>query len=254
MLNRRKMQRKGSSVVDGEPVGRGSGAALPATAQGETGGKRLSPEQRRAQLIDITEQLFASHSYAEIGVPDVARAAGVTPGLVYHYFPTKEALFVGVSELRANELLRFCQPNPALPLEEQVLQGLRGYLDFVDAHGRAYLNLFQGPAVADAGFVRVCERTREILIDYFVVALGETQPPRPVALRLALRGYIGYAESAILSWLELRQVTRATLEKVLLTAILSAISAGIASEERPPMSIEETAKLIRRARKRFGLA
>ncbi len=225
----------------------------PSAASEGSAGKRLSPEQRRAQLVDITEQLFATHSYGEIGVPDVARAAGVTPGLVYHYFPTKEALFVGVSELRANELLRFCQPHPELPLEEQVLQGVRGYLDFVEAHGRAYLNLFHGPAAADEGFVRVCERTREIMIDYIVVALGARDPAQPRALRLALRGYVGYAESAILSWLERRQVPRETLERLLLAAILSAVVMGLASEEHPPMSREETAKFAQRYRARFRL-
>jgi AcrR family transcriptional regulator len=224
----------------------------PSTLEGGTG-KRLSPEQRRAQIIDITEQLFATHPYGEVGVPDVARAAGVTPGLVYHYFPTKEALFIAASELRANELLRFCQPSPGLALEEQVLQGVRGYLAFVDAHGRAYLNLFQGPAAADEGFVQVCERTRQLLIDFVVVGLGATDPARPVALRLALRGYIGFAESTILSWLPRRQVPRETLERLLLAAILSAIRIGLASEADPPMSPEDAAKLEGRSRKRFGL-
>ena len=110
--------------------------------------KRLSPAERRAQIVDVTERLFATHAYSEVSVPDVARAAGITPGLVYHYFPTKEALFLAAYEVRARELLLFCEPEPRLPFEEQVHRGVRGYLDFVEAHGQAYLNLFHGPAVA----------------------------------------------------------------------------------------------------------
>jgi AcrR family transcriptional regulator len=215
--------------------------------------KRLSPEERRAQIVDVTERLFATHAYAEIGVPDVARAAGITPGLVYHYFPTKEVLFLAAYEVRARELMRFCEPDPELPFEEQVARGIRGYLTFVEAHGRAYLNLFHGPAVAEEGFVRVCELSRELMVDRFVIGLGATDPSKYPALRLSLRGYIGYAESAVLVWLEKQEVTRAVLEKMLLAAVLSAVRVGLASEPSPPLSADAAAKLDRRYRKRFGL-
>ncbi|HEX4445885.1 MAG TPA: helix-turn-helix domain-containing protein [Polyangiaceae bacterium] len=218
-----------------------------------TGLRRLSPEQRRAQIIDVTEQLFTTRAYADIGVPDVAEAAGVTPGLVYHYFASKEALFLATYELRAKELLRFCQPDPTLPFEEQVLRGVRGYLDFVEAHGRAYLNLFHSAAVAEAQFVALCESTREILVDNFVIALGSPDPSRAPALRLSLRGYLGYSESVVLSWLERRQVSRATLERFLLAAILSAIRIGLASEADALLSPADAATLEREYRKRFGL-
>jgi AcrR family transcriptional regulator len=215
--------------------------------------KRLSPEERRAQIVDVTERLFATRAYVDIGVPDVARAAGITPGLVYHYFPTKESLFLAAYEVRARELLRFCEPEPLLPFEEQVGRGVRGYLDFVEAHGRAYLNLFHGPAAAEEGFVRVCELTRELMVDRFVVGLGAADPSKYPALRLALRGYIGYSESVVLAWLEKRQVTRAVLEAMLLSAILAAVTVGLASEPSPPMAPEEATKLARRYRKRFAL-
>jgi AcrR family transcriptional regulator len=215
--------------------------------------KRMSPDERRAQIVDVTERLFATHAYSEIGVPNVARAAGITPGLVYHYFPTREALLLAAYEVRARELLQFCEPEPRLPFEEQVQRGVRGYLDFVEAHGRAYLNLFHGPAVAEEGFVRVCELTREFMVDRFVVGLGGVDPSKYPALRLALRGYIGYSESAVLAWLEKRQVTRAVLETMLFAAILAAVRVGLASEPSPPLSPEEAVKLARRYRRRLGL-
>jgi AcrR family transcriptional regulator len=191
--------------------------------------KRLSPAERRAQIVDVTERLFATHAYSEIGVPDVARAAGITPGLVYHYFPTKEALFLAAYEVRARELLFFCEPEPSLPFEEQVHRGVRGYLDFVEAHGQAYLNLFHGPAVAEEGFVLVCEMTRELMVDRFVGGLGARDPSKYPALRLAL------------------------LETMLLSGILAAVRVGLASEPSPPMSPEEAKKLVGRYRRRFAL-
>ena len=215
--------------------------------------RRLSPEQRRAQIVDVTERLFSTRAYSEIGVADVARAAGVTPGLVYHYFETKEALFLAAFEVRARELLEFCDWNPSLPFEQQVERGVRGYLDFVEAHGRAYVNIFHGPALVEEGFVRVSELTREIMVDRFVIALGARDPSRYPALRLSLRGYLGYSESIVLLWFENRVVPRASLEKMLFSAIIAAVRVGLASEATPPMSEEDAAKLERRYRRRFKL-
>jgi AraC-like DNA-binding protein len=114
---------------------------------------------------------------------------------------------------------------------------VRGYLDFVEAHGRPYLNLFHSALTAETQFVALCESTREILVDNFVTALRGSDPARAPALRLSLRGYLGYSESVILSWLERRQVSRETLDGLLLAAILSAVrSMGLASEIEPQIS------------------
>jgi AcrR family transcriptional regulator len=219
----------------------------------EPAGRRLSPDQRRAQIVDVTERLFSTRPYAEVGVPDVARAAGITPGLVYHYFPTKEALFLAAFQVRARELLEFCDWDPSLPFEEQVDRGVRGYLDFVEAHGRAYVNLFHGPASVEEGFVRVSELTREIMVDRFVLALGGRDPSKYPALRLSLRGYIGYSESAVMLWFERRMVSREALEKMLFSAVIAAVRVGLASETSPSMSAEDAARLERRYRRRFKL-
>jgi len=218
------------------------------------GPRRLSPADRRGQLIDVAEGLFKSRAYGDIGVIDVAKAAGITVGLVYHYFESKEALFMAAYELRAQELLRFCELDPTLPFTEQVERGVRGYLDFVEAHGIAFLNLFRSAAASEPEFLRVCEQTRERIVDNFVSALGYGGDlEKPVALRLSLRGYLGYSESAVLQWLAKPTVTRETLQRLLLSAIIGAVRIGVASEREPPLSEEAAAELERHYRRHFGL-
>jgi AcrR family transcriptional regulator len=51
--------------------------------------RRLDPEQRRAQLLDIGARLFAERAYEDVWIEEVAELAGVSRGLMYHYFPTK---------------------------------------------------------------------------------------------------------------------------------------------------------------------
>jgi AcrR family transcriptional regulator len=215
-------------------------------------GKRLSPAERRAQLIAITEQLFKTTPYAEFDVSDVAKAARITPGLVYHYFPTKEALLLSAFELRAAELLEFCDPDPALPFLAQVEVGVKGYMDFVENHRIVYLNLFKGPTAAEPEIQRACDETREAIVARFLAGLGLDGTDLP-ATRLSLRGYLGYSETIVLRWLEAQTVTRATVERMLFSIIIAAFRIGLASDPNAPLSAPELAELETAYRDHFDL-
>lgn len=51
------------------------------------------PEERRRELLACAMRLFAEEGYDNVSVRAVARAAGVAPGLAYHYFDSKERMF-----------------------------------------------------------------------------------------------------------------------------------------------------------------
>jgi AcrR family transcriptional regulator len=55
--------------------------------------RRLRPEQREAAILDAALAAFAQHGFADARIEDIARAAKVSKGSVYLYFPTKQALF-----------------------------------------------------------------------------------------------------------------------------------------------------------------
>lgn len=191
--------------------------------------KRLSSSERRAQIIVAAEDLFKTRPYSEFGVPEVARALGITQGLVYHYFPSKEALVVAAVEARARELLTFCLPEETLPLGEQIERGVAGYLDYVEAHNVAYLNLFRGATASEPDVLRICEETRTMIIGRLLSSLGLLAHAAP-ATRLSLRAYFGYSENAVLQWLDRRDIPRATLEKMLRSMMLAAVQAGLGNE------------------------
>lgn len=216
--------------------------------------RRLSPDQRRKQLIGIVEDLFRSRPYEELGVPDVARQAGVTQGLVYHYFPTKEALFLAAFRDRADELLRRCLPALDAPLPVLVERAVGGYLDFVEERRVVYLNLFRGTTASEPVVHRLCEETRFRIVDHFMASLG-VGPHELPAMRLSLRGYIGYAESVILEWIERAHgdTPRSTVEKLLYAAILGAIRGGLSCEATPPLGPEALDALEREYRAYFGI-
>jgi AcrR family transcriptional regulator len=58
-------------------------------------------EDRREQIIDAAMRVFAQKGFMKSTNKDVAREAGITPGLIYYYFESKEALLKAVLEERS---------------------------------------------------------------------------------------------------------------------------------------------------------
>lgn len=56
------------------------------------------PDTRMQELLEAALEVFARRGYRNARLDDVADAAGVTKGAIYHYFDTKEALLLGVIE------------------------------------------------------------------------------------------------------------------------------------------------------------
>ena len=59
----------------------------------------------RAALVAAARPLFAEHGYAAVSTDQIARAAGVTRGALYHQFAGKEDLFAAVFEQVESELV-----------------------------------------------------------------------------------------------------------------------------------------------------
>lgn len=58
-------------------------------------------DDRREQIIDAAMRVFAQKGFTRATNKDIAREAGITPGLIYHYFESKEALFKAIIEMRS---------------------------------------------------------------------------------------------------------------------------------------------------------
>src|SRR6266581_4174366 len=58
-------------------------------------------EDRREQIIDAAMHVFAQKGFTKATNKDIAREAGITPGLIYYYFESKEALLNAILETRS---------------------------------------------------------------------------------------------------------------------------------------------------------
>ena len=77
----------------------------------------MDPEERRRELLACAMRLFAEEGYDNVSVRAVARAAGVAPGLAYHYFDSKERLFAEAIE----DYARLCAEGVCEILDEKNL-------------------------------------------------------------------------------------------------------------------------------------
>lgn len=214
--------------------------------------RRLSPDERRAQIVDVVAELFSSRAYQDISVADVARAAGVTEGLIYHYFDTRTGLFAAAIALSCAQLLQASIPDLKLTLPAQFEQGLRGYLDYAEEHRTAFLNVFRGPAAHEPEYQHVIEQTRMALVEHIVQVLGIAEHELPVT-RLSLRGYVAFGEATVLAWLEREAVSRNTLERLLYNSVLTAVSSGLALEGKRPLTTEQRQRIEDDFRAHFQL-
>lgn len=110
---------------------------------------RERTETTRLALIDAARTLFVSKGYGETSTPEIAVAAGITRGALYHHFVDKRDLFRQVLVREAEAVaadIEAATPRQLTP-REALLEGSTAYLKTMTAPGRTRLLLIEGPAV-----------------------------------------------------------------------------------------------------------
>src|ERR1700677_2679947 len=110
---------------------------------GEPAYTRLPLDERRRQLLDAGAALFTQHAYEEISMRQIAKAAGVSKPLLYHYFPSKNELFLAALAEAASELQELIEPSGEGTPVEQLTASLDAYLAWIEDNGQTWAKLMQ---------------------------------------------------------------------------------------------------------------
>jgi AcrR family transcriptional regulator len=184
---------------------------------------RLDVDERRRRLLDLGAELFARHGYEELSMARIAREAGISKALLYHYFPSKQAYFAATLEQAAQELAQATAPDPDAPPVEQLSRSLDAFLAWVERHMGAYDKLIRSvgavPEVRD-----LVERVRAQTADRILAGLT-TDEPQP-ELRAAVRGWLWFMDGVVLDWIEHRDIERPRVHGLLLGTLLGAVTAA----------------------------
>jgi AcrR family transcriptional regulator len=182
---------------------------------------RLDPEGRRAQILEAARQVFSEQPYAAVSMAGVAQAAGVTRGLVHHYFGGKVELFRAVVALLAERAPALVATDLHLPIEELVASNVDRWLSFVEEHRELALAIGVGAVHPDDPELQaLVDDTRDRVIERMIRNhTGANEAPPEV--RLMLNAYLGLADSAAREWLYHGRATREQVQTLLVSALMA---------------------------------
>lgn len=200
-----------------------------AANQGERTRRRLSTEERREQLLSVGARLFSESPYDEVWIEQVAEIAGVSRGLLYHYFPTKRDFFAAVVERESGRMLRMTAAVPGVPVREQLGAGLDVFLEYVEAHAHGFRAFHRADAAGDQA-VRTVYRQALAAQERQILAALAADPEigrsteEELELRIAVRGWLAFTTAVCLEWLRGAELTREQVRDLCARALLGVIA------------------------------
>jgi len=182
----------------------------------DTGRTRLTPDERRAQLLELGVRLFSSRTIEEISIDVVVEEAGVSRGLIYHYFDGLQGYREALMRYAADELFRQTAPPPGREPVERLAASLAAYVDYVVANETGYRSLVAAAAGGNEAMRAIYDETFEAMGERFFEEAPALEMPDTPAVRLVLRGWQAMAEQLVLAWCEDKgAMTRAELLRLI---------------------------------------
>jgi AcrR family transcriptional regulator len=183
---------------------------------------RLDVDERRRQLLETGAKVFTERPYDEVSMAAVAREAGISKGLLYHYFPSKRDFFVATLEAAASELAALTETDPDEPPVAQLEKSLDAYLAWIDANAESYRKLIESAAGSDDAR-SIVTRVRSDTVERMLDALGSRKPQ----LRTALHAWLWSIDGATLDWLDHRDIPRDELKNLLVTSFAATVERNL---------------------------
>jgi AcrR family transcriptional regulator len=193
---------------------------------------RLNPEARRAQLIELGVEMLATRTLDELSVEDIAQQAGISRGLLFHYFSSKQEFHIEVARAAAQELLRRTAPDPSLAPVEALRASLTAFVAYVEENPDNYTSLVRGAASGDAVMRSIFDDTRASMAGRVIRIVGELGVTMGPRAELAIHGWVAFAEACVIGWLETRALDREQLLDLLTKALPAVVVAS--SDEAVP--------------------
>ena len=190
---------------------------------------RRTAGDRRAQLVEIGLELLPTTPVQDLTIDEVARRAGISRSLLFHYFATKSEYYTAVLAAAAALLRDHVVPRPGTPLTGQLPGMLDRFVAWVETYRDSHLAFVRGAHAGDPDIARVYRDTREQLVE---VALAAVPLPDGDRQRQLVRSWFAFTEDLVLQWTGEPTMTRAELLEVI-TEVLRGLS-GHAGEPAPP--------------------
>jgi len=154
----------------------------------------------RERLVQAGYAFFARRPFESVTVDEIADAASVAHGLLFHYFGSKHGLYLEMMQREAHQLeqVHLEQHPIGLTPEERLAAFLRRHMDFIRRRSTAYVLYSRGALSADVREIweQSKQRALRIVLRYFEI-------PQPTRRQLALaRAWLAFFDELGLAWLQ----------------------------------------------------
>ena len=183
---------------------------------------RLEPEARRAQLVGLGLQMLSTRPLDKVAIDDIATEAGISRGLLFHYFPTKRDFHLAVARAAAQELLDRTRTDPDLPPLDQLRAGVEAFVDHLTGNRDAYVAFIRGSSGGDPELLQVYESTRTAFTDRVLAGLGIE--PVTTRLRAVVRGWVAFTEEVTVDWLSSGDLEREDIVTLIDEALVALVT------------------------------
>ena len=170
--------------------------------------------------------MLATRTLDELSVDVLAEQAGISRGLLFHYFKNKQDFHRAVVRRAADELLARTKPDLSQDPTTRLTGSLAHYIDYVLANHQAYISLVRGAAGGDEALLEIFEQTRSTMTARITDNLAVFGVQDSPTVRLMARGWSALVEEAVLGWVADPQLSKDELLRVLTATLPAVLSAG----------------------------
>lgn len=188
--------------------------------------RRLATEARRAEILASAQEAYAAAPYSAVTVAQIAKDAGASQALLFHYFTNKAGLYTAVVEATLAELRhRQAAAVAALPAGVAARDRVRAMLDVTLDHVADHPASWVSPVDSvdepeEARAVRTRARAEEVTLLAGVIGVRGW-----ARHTYALWGYLGFVDQACRHWAE--EGLSADQREPLIAAALGALEGGL---------------------------
>jgi AcrR family transcriptional regulator len=172
-----------------------------------TGRVRMSPESRREQLLELGTRLLATRTLDEVSIELLAEEAGISRGLLYHYFGNKQEFHAAVVRRAVEDIYAITAPRDIDDPLEQLAVSLGAYVDYVSANRTGYVSLIRAAAGGNEELRAIYQQARRALTDRIFQIAGDEHLAAlgvvdSAATRLLVDGWAALVENVVVAWAE----------------------------------------------------
>jgi AcrR family transcriptional regulator len=201
---------------------------------------------RKRLLVQAARKLFSERPYEKVTTTEIARTAGVSYGLIAHYFVDKRGLYRAVMDDIATELAA----GQDAPLEgatpaERLRDALARHVGYIDANAAGFVALMRGDLGNDIHLRCTLDRLRWNGASRVLEGVG-IDDQHSAVVGTAMRAWVAYFDELMLRRLESGGIDATQLVELAAASLVTTLRVAVTLEPAQSLTREARDALLAR--------